>query len=89
VQTELHSQLEVPLSRKDRPSIPLEQLLKAWLIMPLYSGRSDRLYYQMLDRNIQFRWFLDYSQEQAKLYYSTFSRLHEQPVLRLAQPPTP
>jgi transposase len=39
-----------------RPSIPPERLLKASLLMALYSVRSDRLFCEMLDYNILFRW---------------------------------
>jgi transposase len=42
-----------------RPSIPPERLLIA-----LYSVRSDRLFCEMLDYNILFRWFLDMDLEQ-------------------------
>jgi len=42
-----------------RPSIPPETLLKSQLLMALYSVRSDRLFCEMLDYNILFRWFLD------------------------------
>ena len=42
-----------------RPSIPPERLLKASLLIALYSVRSDRLFCEMLDYNILFRWFLD------------------------------
>jgi transposase len=42
-----------------RPSIPPERLLKAQLLIALYSVRSDRLFCETLDYNILFRWFLD------------------------------
>ena len=63
-----------------RPSIPPEQLLKGQLLMALYSVRSDRLFCQMLDYNILFRWFLDMSLEDAGLDQSNFSRLRERLV---------
>ena len=44
-----------------RPSIPPERLLKASLLIALYSVRSDRMLCEMLDYNILFRWFLDMS----------------------------
>ncbi len=58
-----------------RPSIPPERLLKASLLIALYSVRSDRLFCEMLDYNILFRWFLDMSLEQSGLDQSNFSRL--------------
>ena len=42
-----------------RPSIPPERLLKASLLMALYTVRSERLFCEQLDYNFLFRWFLD------------------------------
>jgi transposase len=63
-----------------RPSIPPERLLKASLLIALYSVRSDRMFCEMLDYNILFRWFLDMSLEQGGLDQSNFSRLRERLV---------
>lgn len=63
-----------------RPSIPPERLLKASLLIALYSVRSDRLFCEMLDYNILFRWFLDMGLEQPGLDQSNFSRLRERLV---------
>lgn len=60
-----------------RPSIPPERLLKASLLIALYSVRSDRMFCEMLDYNILFRWFLDMNLEQEGLDQSNFSRLRE------------
>ena len=60
-----------------RPSIPPERLLKASLLIALYSVRSDRMFCEMLDYNILFRWFLDMSLEESGLDQSNFSRLRE------------
>lgn len=60
-----------------RPSIPPERLLKASLLIALYSVRSDRMFCEMLDYNILFRWFLDMNLEQGGLDQSNFSRLRE------------
>src|SRR5947209_17297718 len=40
-----------------RPSIPPERLLKASLLMALYTIRSERLFCEQLDYNLLFRWF--------------------------------
>lgn len=77
---EISDQLEALYSTTGRPSIPPEQLLKAQLLMALYSVRSDRLFCQMLDYNILFRWFLDMSLEDKGLDQSNFSRLRERLV---------
>ena len=47
-----------------RPSIAPERLLKASLLIALYSVRSDRLFCEMLDYNMLFRWFLDMNLEE-------------------------
>ena len=65
-----------------RPSIPPERLLKASMLIALYSVRSDRLFCEMLDYNILFRWFLDMSLEEPGLDQSNFSRLRERLVAR-------
>lgn len=67
-----------------RPSIPPERLLKGSLLIALYSVRSDRVFCEMLDYNILFRWFLDMNLEQPGLDQSNFSRLRE----RLAEQET-
>jgi len=63
-----------------RPSIPPERLLKSSLLIALYSVRSDRMFCEMLDYNILFRWFLDMSLEERGLDQSNFSRLRERLV---------
>ena len=63
-----------------RPSIAPERLLKASLLIALYSVRSDRLFCEMLDYNILFRWFLDMNLEEPGLDQSNFSRLRERLV---------
>ncbi|NJK42602.1 MAG: IS5 family transposase [Aquincola sp.] len=60
-----------------RPSIPPERLLKAQLLIALYSVRSDRLFCETLDYNILFRWFLDMNLEEASFDASTFSKNRE------------
>lgn len=42
-----------------RPSIPPERLLKASVLIALYSVRSERAFCEQLDYNLLFRWFLD------------------------------
>ena len=64
-------------SSTGRPSIAPERLLKATLLMALYSVRSERLFCEALDYNILFRWFLDMNLEEATLDQSNFSRLRQ------------
>src|SRR4030088_3393924 len=42
-----------------RASIPPERLLKASLLISLYSVRSERAFCEELDYHLLFRWFLD------------------------------
>jgi transposase len=60
-----------------RASIPPERLLKAQLLIALYSVRSDRLFCETLDYNILCRWFLDMGHEEASFDAATFSKHRE------------
>jgi len=60
-----------------RPSVPPERLLKATLLMALYSVRSDRHFCEQLDYNLLFRWFLDMDMVEESLDHSTFSKNRE------------
>ena len=42
-----------------RASVPPERLLKASLLISLYSLRSERAFCEELDYSLLFRWFLD------------------------------
>jgi transposase len=46
-------------SRRGRPSIPPEHLLKASLLIALYSVRSERQFCERLQYDLLFKWFLD------------------------------
>jgi transposase len=58
--------LDVIYSEVGRPSIAPERLLKASLLMALYSVRSARPCCEMLDYNLLFRWFLDMGLEERR-----------------------
>lgn len=60
-----------------RPSIAPERLLKSSLLIALYSVRSERLFCEMLDYNMLFRWFLDMNLEERSFDHSTFSANRE------------
>jgi len=60
-------------SRSGRPSIPPERLLKAWLLMALYTVRSEPLFCKQLDYNLLFRWFLDLELDESSFDHSSFS----------------
>jgi len=56
-----------------RPSIPPERLLKASLLMALYTIRSERLFCEQLDYNLLFRWFLNMELDEPSFDHSSFS----------------
>jgi transposase len=64
-----------------RPSIPPERLLKASLLMSLYSVRSERAFCEELDYHLLFRWFLDMDVVEPSFDHSTFSK-NRQRLLR-------
>ena len=55
-----------------RPSVPPERLLKASLLMALYTIRSERLFCEQLDYNLLFRWFLDLELDEQSFDHSSF-----------------
>ena len=57
-----------------RPSVPPERLLKALLLMALYSIRSERQLCERIDTDLLFRWFLDLSPSEAVFDPTTFTR---------------
>jgi transposase len=57
-----------------RLSVPPETLLKSTLLMALYSVRSERLFCEMLEYNLLFRWFLALGIDEAAFDHSTFSK---------------
>jgi transposase len=60
-----------------RPSIPPERLLKAKLLIALYSVRSETLFCEQLGYNLLFRWFLDMDLTEAAFVQSVFSKNQE------------
>src|ERR1700678_2907960 len=50
--------LDAMYASKGRPSIAPERLLRAQLLMVLYSIRSERQLMEQLDYNLLFRWFV-------------------------------
>lgn len=60
-----------------RPSIAPEQLLKAKVLIGLYSVRSERLFCEMLEYNLLFRWFLDMDMTTPAWNATTFSKNQE------------
>src|SRR5215210_8059407 len=57
-----------------RPSIPPERLLKASLLIALYSVRSERAFCEELDYHLLFRWFLDMNLMEPSFDATTFTK---------------
>jgi transposase len=57
--TALSATFDVMYAEGGRPSVPPERLLKASLLIALYSVRSERAFCEELEYNLLFRWFLD------------------------------
>jgi transposase len=57
-----------------RPSIPPERLLKASLLIALYSIRSERAFCEQLNYNLLFRWFLGMTMVEPTFERSTFPK---------------
>jgi transposase len=83
---ELSSRFDEMYSRRGRPSIPPERLLRALLLQIFYSIRSEELLMEQLDYNLLFRWFVGLGIDDKVWVPETFStnrdRLMEGDVAR-------
>jgi transposase len=70
----LNAKFESAYSTTGRPSVPPERLLKALLLMALYSVRSERQLCEQINLNLLFRWFLDMQPSEDAFDASTFSK---------------
>jgi transposase len=70
---ELSSIFDQMYSALGRPSIPPERLLKASLLMALYTIRSERMFCEQLNYNLLFRWFLDMELDELSFDHSSFT----------------
>ena len=64
-------------AERGRPSIPPEHLLKASLLIALYSIRSERQFCERLRYDLLFKWFLDLNVSDDPFDPSTFSKNRE------------
>jgi transposase len=71
---ELDGEFEAMYSRIGRPSIPPEQLLKATVLMALYSMRSERAFCERLNYDLLFKWFLDLAIDAKAFDATTFTK---------------
>ena len=83
----LEPAFEAMYAKVGRPSIPPEQLLKASVLMALYSIRSERQFCEQLQYNLLFKWFLGMNVEDVAFDATTFTknrdRLLEHEVAKL------
>jgi transposase len=71
---ELSDSFDGMYAEAGRPSIPPERLLKASLLIALYSVRSERAFCEELDYNLLFRWFLDMDPIEPSFDATTFTK---------------
>lgn len=74
---ELSPQLDAMYSTIGRPSTPPEHLLKATLLMALYSVRSERQFCERLRYDLLFKWFLDLNISEPGFAPTTFTKNRE------------
>ena len=74
VLVELDGEFDVMYSRKGRRSVPPEALLKATVLMALYSIRSERAFCERLNYDLLFKWFLDLPIDAKAFDSTTFTK---------------
>ncbi len=73
----LEPQIGAKYASGGRPSIPPEVLLKAQVLMALYSVRSERLFCERLRYDLLFRWFLGLGIDAESFDATTFTKNRE------------
>jgi transposase len=74
VLAELSGQLTALYAEGGRHSVPPEHLIKASLLMALYSIRSERQFCERLQYDLLFKWFLGLNISDRAFNHSTFSK---------------
>jgi len=69
----MSARLAKAYSATGRPSVPPERLLKALLLLTLYSVRSERQLCERIDTDLLFRWFLDLQPSEDVFDATTFT----------------
>ena len=70
----LDGEFDSMYASKGRPSVPPEQLLKATVLMAMYSIRSERAFCERLNYDLLFKWFLDLPIDAKAFDATTFSK---------------
>src|SRR5271168_60718 len=73
----MDSALDAMYASRGRPSIAPERLLRAQLLMILYSIRSERQLMEQLDYNLLFRWFVGLEMDDAVWDVTVFTKNRE------------
>jgi transposase len=74
VLVELDDEFDAMYATSGRPSVPPEALLKATVLMALYSIRSERAFCERLNYDLLFKWFLDLPIDAKAFDATTFSK---------------
>jgi transposase len=74
---ELDGEFDAMYSTKGRRSVPPEALLKATILMALYSIRSERAFCERLNYDLLFKWFLDLPIDAKAFDATTFTKNRE------------
>lgn len=74
VLAELDGEFDAMYSRIGRPSVPPEQLLKATILMALYTVRSERAFCERLNYDLLFKWFLGLAIDAKSFDPTTFTK---------------
>jgi transposase len=74
VLADLDDELTAMYATTGRPSVPPEQLLKATVLMAMYSIRSERAFCERLNYDLLFKWFLDLAIDAKAFDATTFSK---------------
>jgi len=67
-------EFDVMYASTGRPSVPPGQLLKATVLMAMYSIRSERAFCERLNDDLLFKWFLDLPIDAKAFDATTFSK---------------
>ena len=70
----MDGEFDAMYSRTGRPSVPPEQLLKATILMALYSVRSERAFCERLNYDLLFKWFLGLAIDAKAFDPTTFTK---------------
>ena len=70
----LGSEFDALYADLGRGSIPPEKLLRAQLLVAIYTIRSERQLVEQIDYNLLFRWFVGFSMDDRVWHHSTFTK---------------